>query len=141
MLNVIIKNVGRGSAKNIKFKKSTNEKDKSIPMFDRSILSTGIPYLAPGAERIIMLGSYSDVIKLLDNSIIKVESTYNRTRKILFFSRKIKTISYLDIVSFSGILASDNSNEKKIYSELGRIKVELSNMNKILMARHNKKDN
>lgn len=141
MLNLIIKNVGRGSAKNIKFKKSTTEKDKSISILDKSILSTGIPYLAPGAERIIMLGSYSDVNNLLDNSIVKIDSTYNRTRKILFFSRKIKTSSYLDIVSFTGVLASDNSNENKIYSELKRIKSELSNMNKILMVGHDKKDN
>ncbi|WP_447888289.1 hypothetical protein [Serratia fonticola] len=132
VMNLVIKNVGRGAAKNVKFKKHVTNLNQENKKIDQGILASGIPYLAPGAERVIMLGSYHELESYFNNAPVKVDVIYSRAKSILFFSRKIEASSYLDINSFSGVFAGDNSNENKIYKELGKIRGELSRINKTL---------
>ena len=135
IINLVIKNIGRGSARNVTFKKHAANIALTNKKIDQGILTSGIPYLAPGAERVIMLGTYHELESYFNNAPIKVDAIYSRTKSILFFSRKIKSSCYLDITSFSGVFAGDNSNENKIHKELGKIRSELSNINKTLNSR------
>lgn len=126
ILNLVIKNIGKSAARDITFKcskplpsKAFNE-DRTQEM-DQGPLITGIPFLAPGSSRILMLGNYAGLKNWFGEEKIKVESLfYKANSKSLFFKNK-KNISLLDIYSFTNVSAADNSTGAKIQHALNKI--------------------
>ncbi|MBN3125727.1 hypothetical protein [Pectobacterium brasiliense] len=131
ILNLVIKNIGKGAAKNIMFKCETPLPQHAFDTTDtaemtKGALVTGIPYLAPGGERSMMFGKYHELAKWFGNEKITVDITCERAKGILFGNRKIKNTSYLEVFSFSTVSASDNSIGNKIREELVKIRNEIS---------------
>ncbi|WP_420449048.1 hypothetical protein [Candidatus Palauibacter sp.] len=74
LLLIMIENVGRGVAHNVKFKlsrdipkfvagiKPTGKKTERIESMSDGALVTGIPYLAPGESRTIAWGQYGGLL-------------------------------------------------------------------------------
>jgi hypothetical protein len=84
-------------------------------------LISGIPFLAPGSSRTLILGNYAGLTKWLGDEKIKVESLFYKANSKQLFVKKIKNISYLDIYSFTGVSAADNSTGTKIQHSLNKI--------------------
>ncbi|MDJ0046159.1 hypothetical protein QM574_16520 [Pantoea ananatis] len=126
ILNVVIKNIGKSAARDVSFKSSRPLFEKAYKaeqhqLIDQGPLITGIPFLAPNASRVLAIGSYAGLSELLRNEKIEIETSFYKANSALLYSRKIKNVSYLEVYSFAGISASDNSNEKKIENALTRI--------------------
>lgn len=143
-INLIIKNIGNGAAKNIRFQIIS---DRGLPrnayglesplmpdkMSDGPLIS-GIPFLSPGAERKISWGQYPGLYQWFGNSSIDVKSKFERNNKMPFIISKIESTSSLDILSFATIVASDNSSIKKLTSEISQMRKQLENTNKALRS-------
>ena len=117
VLNLIIENIGNGSAKNISF---STEKPLPQEAFNQPIqemskgpIITGIPYLAPGSSRTLMLGMYRGLEKWLNDESIIINIECERKSPIFGLTKKVYTSSSIDVYSFLAVEASDNSNSKK----------------------------
>lgn len=85
IINLVIKNIGRGAAINIFLRnKLINFLGQENEKIDHGLLSRGIPYLVPKAERVIVLGAYHYLHGCFKSNSIKVDVIYNRARNILF---------------------------------------------------------
>ena len=126
MLNLVIKNIGKNSARDVTF-----SCDKALPQsafrgnesfkMSQGALITGIPFLAPGATRVIMFGQYEPLQKWFTDEKIRIDIKFYKANSIFPCSRAIKNVSYLEIFSFSNVSASDNTTGKKIVQELQKI--------------------
>lgn len=131
ILNLVIKNIGKSPAKDVSF-----TTDKIIPQnafngqkcedMYKGPLITGIPFLAPGTSRVLMYGGFSGLKDYFNDEKIKVEIFFFKANSKSFFSRKIKNVTYLDVYSFAGVSASDNSTGRGILTELQGIKKAIS---------------
>ena len=100
---LIIKNMGKGVAKDISFSLSSpipsfHDKDlnKSNPLF------AGLLEFHPEDERVILLGASGEVLKKLGDDIIFVTIKYSAKRKGLWGYKKYTTICPIDGKSFRG---------------------------------------
>ncbi|WP_245250775.1 hypothetical protein [Pantoea endophytica] len=126
ILNLVIKNIGKSAARDIAFKTSKSLPSKAfnednIQDMNQGPLISGIPFLAPGSSRTLMLGNYAGLTKWLGDEKIKVESLFYKANSKQLLVKKIKNISYLDIYSFTGVSAADNSTGTKIQQSLNKI--------------------
>ncbi|ENZ4208149.1 MULTISPECIES: hypothetical protein [Providencia] len=131
LLNLVIKNIGKSPAKNVMFKL-----DKKIPQFAHGnskaeemidgALFTGIPFLAPGASRVSMIGDYYGLDKWFQGKEIRVETTFYKANNRSIFNNLITNESFLEVYSFKAVSASDNSTETKVVHELRNINKSLS---------------
>lgn len=148
IINLVIKNIGRGVAKNIKFKPNKAlpknafgfEEAKMPLVMDEGPIITGISNLAPDSSRVIMFGRYHGLEKWFEGKSIDIEITYERSSKLPFKSKYIKSISTLDVYSFATTDASDNSHAKKLVDEIKKLKDELSSIKRILQNITNKEE-
>jgi len=124
---LVIENIGRGSAKNITFAPNRPlpqgawgfENAKMPQQMIEGPIITGIPYLRPGARRVISWGQYYGLKKWFENSTISIDIFYERDGSIpIIRNRRIKTTSILEIMSFAGTDASDSNWDRKIAQEL-----------------------
>lgn len=129
IINLIIKNIGKGVAKNISF--SSNRPipcrafglgdDAPVPQnMTTGPLITGIPELGPGAKRIITWGQYHGLLKGIGNDMLTIDTNYS-SAKGFFGVQNFKLTYFLDIKSFEGTDASDQNWDKKAAESLGDI--------------------
>lgn len=130
ILILIIENIGRGFAKDIKFSLSRpipqkaygiDEKAEVPKNMDHGPLIDGIPAMGPGSKRIITWGQYGGLKKGIGNDIVNVTITYKSDSILQILARRHKTICPIDVKSFEGIDASDKNWDKKTADELERI--------------------
>jgi len=135
IVNLIIKNIGNGSASDISFHPS-----KTLPCKAFSIevpdempakmndgpIAVGVPYLAPNQELVITWGQYGGLKKYLGNSPITVQIKFKRTRSLRPFSSALSSTCYLDISQFEGTDASDHNWGAKLVKAVEASNKELS---------------
>ncbi|CAX61481.1 Putative phage-related protein [Erwinia billingiae Eb661] len=126
VLNLVIKNIGKSAAKDITFEASEKlpQKaffgEKSKVMYEGPLIS-GIPFLAPDVSRISMLGNYAGLSEWFKEKKITVDITFYKANPKSLYPKAIKNRTYLDIYSFLGVSASDNSVGNKMLGELKKI--------------------
>lgn len=84
-------------------------------------LVTGIPSLGPGAKRVVTWGQYGGIHKGIGDCVLDVTAKYRGQRSILYFRRRHKTVSRIDIKSFEHTDASDHNWDKKTAESLKKI--------------------
>ncbi len=136
-LNLVIKNIGNGAAKSIKFRTSRPLPDKafSIPIPEdmpnemiAGPLIEGIPFLAPGQRITLTWGQYGGLHKFIGNEPIKVLSLYQRARALPFtlYSRTLKSESYVFVKSFEYSESSEHGFGPDIARELKTLNTKVS---------------
>ena len=141
IVNLIIKNIGKGPALDIKFRTNRPLPSKAFgievpkempgPMIDGPII-VGVPYLAPGQELIITWGQYGGLKKYLGSAPIEVTSTYNRSKRLRPASASISSLSKLDITQFEGTDASDHNWGPKVVKAIEATNKQLMSIEKTI---------
>ena len=125
ILEIVIRNIGRGLATDITFELSREiprkafNQDKEVEKMDHGPLINGIPSLGPDEIRRITWGQFIGLKKHLGEEPIEVISRFKHREKYL-----PPVISQLEVCSFEGTEASG--------TELYNIKRELENINRTL---------
>lgn len=126
LLNLVIKNIGKSAARDVVFKTSKSmplkafKGEQKTEMNDGPLIK-GIPFLAPGSSRRLIIGNYGGINEWLGNDKVEIEYTFYKANSRNMLFKKIKNISYLDIYSFTGVSAADNSTGAKIQHSLSKI--------------------
>ncbi|MDA2933256.1 hypothetical protein MYX82_02820 [Acidobacteria bacterium AH-259-D05] len=136
---LVIENIGRGPAKNVTFapsrdlpKKAWGFEDAKMPhKMNEGPIVTGIPYLAPGARRVINWGQFGGLSKWFEDSTIDIEVSFERCDSIPFLKNRISNVSTVDVTSFASTDASDDNWDKKIAEELKSLN---TNVKKLVAA-------
>ena len=135
ILNLVIKNIGKSAAKDITFKSSRPlpqhafSGEKSQEMHEGPLIS-GIPFLAPGASRTLMLGNYAGLKEWIEDYKVQIDIEFYKANARKFRSKIIRNVSYLETYSFLGVSASDNSVGNKIQLELKKIEKAILSKNR-----------
>lgn len=125
IINLIIKNIGKGPAKDITFKTSKKlpkraygieEPNDMAEVMDSGPIISGIPYMAPNQEIIITWGQYGGLKKYIGKGNIVVTAQYKRTTTINIWKKS--SSSKLFIEAFYGSDMSDSNWDKKLVDEL-----------------------
>lgn len=124
LMLIIIENIGRGVAHDVKFNLSrdiprfadglepTGEKKESVENMSDGALIAGIPYLAPGERRTIAWGQYGGLLDSIGPIPVRVETTYEGGWPIRYDHR---TESLLEVMSFSNdLMGSEEDLEKHL---------------------------
>ncbi len=146
ILNLVIENIGKGSAKYIVFTPESPLPQSAFgienaPMpkqMDYGPIITGIPYLAPNSRRVMMLGQYSGLKNWLNENSIIINIKCERANKVFGVSKYVFTSSSIDIFSFATSESSDNSNAKGIKDELKKLTKEIGAVRKLMQQSQNK---
>ncbi|WP_416260767.1 hypothetical protein [Gibbsiella quercinecans] len=134
VLNLVIKNIGKGAAHEIKFNIRGKIPQRAMTNSDiqemtQGALITGIPFLAPSSDRSMMFGKFHELRKWFGNEKVRIDITYRRSKNIFLYSKELKSSSYMEVFSFSHVSAADNSIGNKISKEISKISKEISNIN------------
>ncbi len=146
ILNLIIKNIGKGPALDITFHPSRDlpsnafgiQLSKGMPdkMSDGPII-VGLPYLAPNQEIVITWGQYGGLKKYLGSSYIEIKSKYSRSKSVRPFTRSIESISKLDISQFKATDASDHNWGSKLVKAVEASTKELQKIERAIAQGNN----
>ncbi|MBB3063717.1 hypothetical protein [Microbulbifer rhizosphaerae] len=142
-INLIIKNIGKGSAVDVIFRSSRPlpsqafsigiPKEMPAEMIDGPII-VGIPYLAPGQQLIVTWGQYGGLKKFLGSSSIEVTAIYCRSKSLRPFSRRVESVSKLDVTQFEGTDISDLNWGPKLVKAVEASTKELAKFHKTMAA-------
>lgn len=126
---LVIENTGRSVAHDVSFTSSRpipgdafgfGDAESPKPMAVGPLV-TGIPSFGPGTKRVITWGQYGGIHKGIGDSILDVTAKYRGQRSIMYFRRRHKTVSRIDIKSFEHTDASDHNWDKKTAESLKKI--------------------
>ncbi|WP_016957449.1 hypothetical protein [Catenovulum agarivorans] len=141
IVNLIIKNIGKGAALDITFNtnKPLPEKamgiDGNVEMPSKMTsgpIVVGVPYLAPNQQLTITWGQYGGLKKYLGSQPIIVTSRYKRSKSLRGFPAVIESISKLDIQSMGTAESSDHHWGGKLVVEMRASRKELAAINESL---------
>ena len=143
VFNLIIENIGRGAAKDVVFSPASPLPQEAFgienaPMpseMDHGPILTGIPYLAPGSSRTIMLGQFSGLEQWLGDKSLVINIQCKRANPIFGVSKTVCTSSSIDIFSYAAVEMADNSHAKKIKDELKKLNSNISTLISVIHAR------
>lgn len=136
IVNLIVKNIGKGPAYGVKFEPNrilpaqafgisapeTNpQKMSSGPMVH------GIPFLAPDQQISLTWGQYGGLDQWIGDTPITVNCGFYRVNKPNFFSRKLRSISNLDIRTFGQSESSEHGFGPNLVKELKQLNKTLAN--------------
>lgn len=118
ILEIVIKNIGRGVACDIVFQLSrtipqnafglTEAQAKPTTPMTEGPLIKGIPLLAPGESRHIVWGQFGGLYKALGDDYVTVICNYS------YGSRAMQSVSRLEVRSFATTDASTSEGQKMI---------------------------
>jgi hypothetical protein len=136
MIVLVIENIGHGPAKNVTFfpardlpKDAWGFDDAQMPQkMNEGPIVTGIPYLAPGARRVINWGQYGGLKKWFEGSPIDVKVSFERCDPIPLVKNRITIVSTVDVASFAATDASDSNWDKKIAKELEELNRQMKKL-------------
>lgn len=125
VLALIVRNVGRGAAQDISFTTSAEvpvfrfeANPKTADQTLTSVLDRGLPSLAPGEERLYMLGMHPELEKTALGKGIRMEVTYHAPLYLLHPPRHFGLTTLLEIESFEATISSDTNHLKSIANSL-----------------------
>lgn len=140
IMNLIIKNVGKGVARNISFYFSEDppsgawglsEKEAKIaPKMEKGPLISGIPFLPPGGKRVLTWGQYGGLMKNLEGKAIMVTANYYSDHFGFPKTIKHKTQCPLEVYSFEATDASDRNYDKKIAENIEKLTKVVQNISR-----------
>jgi hypothetical protein len=135
IIDLIIENIGKAAATDVKFAPSKPLpyhawNSEKIKVMDEGPIIKGIPFFAPKSRRAFQFGNFAGIHKYFGDETIEIKITCKSKHRAIFGYKSVTTVSYLDIFSFAGIDASDNSSLKKVAQELGNISKTLQNISK-----------
>lgn len=133
---LVVENIGHGPAKNVTFspardlpQKAWGFDDAQMPQkMDEGPIVTGIPYLAPGARRVLNWGQYGGLKKWFEDSTIDVKVSFERCDPIPLLRNRITNVSTVDVASFAATDASDSNWDKKIAKELEELNAQVKKL-------------
>ncbi|MBA4417771.1 MAG: hypothetical protein C0392_07660 [Syntrophus sp. (in: bacteria)] len=140
IINLIIENVGKGRARDIRFESSRPIPERAFgfdnapvpgPMKDGPLVR-GIPAFAPGEKRTITWGQFGGLRKGLGEDVLDITATYKGYPAMRFTPKSHKTTSRIDIKSFEGTDASDHNWDKKAAEQLEQIAKALSELTDVV---------
>ena len=140
IINLIIHNIGKSPALNVKFSpekalpsKAFGFKDAPLPevMVNGPVIN-GIPYIAPDQRFIITWGQYGGLNKYFGSSYIDVNIEFERTNAILRSNKFKKTTSRLDIRAWEYTYSSDHNWDKKAVEELQVLNKSIAKIAKLM---------
>ncbi|MEX0915318.1 MAG: hypothetical protein WDZ60_05440 [Wenzhouxiangellaceae bacterium] len=126
---LIIENTGGSIARDVDFSFAVPIPGKAFGFEDAPApepmsagpLVTGIPSFGPGAKRIITWGQYGGIHKGIGDSVLDITARYRGRRSLMFYRRRYKTVSRIDIKSFEHTDVSDHNWDKKMAESLKKI--------------------
>lgn len=129
IINLIIENIGKGVAKNIRFELSHPIPQKAFGFENPPLASTmtagplisGIPALGPGARRVITWGQYGGLHAALGDRVVLVTARYKADVKTPWDREDIVTESFLEVKSLELTDASDHNYDKVAAEQLKTI--------------------
>ena len=126
IIDLVIENIGKSVAKDVIFKTSKPLPyhawdDEKLEFMENGPIIKGIPFFAPKAKRKFQFGNYAGISNYIGDETIKIEITCKSKHRTLLGFKKVVSTSYLDIYSFAGVDASDNSNLNKVAEQLGNL--------------------
>lgn len=134
IIMLVIENIGRGVARNIKFSLSREiphrafeiSKGENKSWMTSGPLINGIPALGPGARREIRWGQYGALHNLLGDNIISVDATFER-KSVFCPNEKIilRSNSLLEISSFALSKVPSKSMEERQAIALEKIENQI----------------
>ncbi len=139
VVNLIIKNIGKGAAHSVRFSPNRPLPDKAygieLPInmpneMKSGPIVTGIPFLAPEQQIILTWGQYGGLYKFIGDSPIEIESIFNAVGRHSFLLRKLRSISSLDIKMFEQSQSSEYGFGPNIVKELKDIKEAINEISK-----------
>ena len=136
IINLVIKNIGRAPAYDVRFSMSTQlparafgltaEDRQEFEIMDDGPLVTGIPFLPPGSKRVITWGQFGGLYRILGDNAVIITSSYKSRH--FGIPRKIenKQSSLLEIFSFEGTNASSKNYEAQIADAVNELSKSIS---------------
>lgn len=140
-INLVIENVGRGRARDIRFLANRPIPKRAYGFFpDAPVPDTmkdgplidGIPAFSAGEKRIITWGQFYGLEKGLGDDVLDITATYKSYPTMRFTSKRHKTTSHIDIKSFKGTDASDQNWDKKAADQLEQIAKVLEELKNVV---------
>lgn len=127
LILLIIQNIGKGIAQNIKFT-GTESILKNSSDFDIGAFKAGTPILFPDEKLIYCLGTYPSLKESLPNEPIKITITFHSKIALYPYKRKIKNVVTIDINAFSGLDIGESIFQKEVRTSLKEISSSLQKM-------------
>lgn len=128
ILALIVRNVGSGTAQDISFTTSAEvpalrfeDNPNTAKETHADVLSRGLPSLAPGDERVYMLGKHPELAKTSLRTGIQMEVAYHAPAYLLHPPRHFCLSTLLEVGSFEATIASDTNHLKSIANTLKAI--------------------
>jgi hypothetical protein len=130
MINLVIENIGKGVAKNIRFTSSepipkaygvAPSVAEPATLLSAGPFAHGIPALGPGARRVLTWGQYGGLHSAMGNRVIKVTARYTADKHTPWDPEEYVTESLLDVRSLEGLSIADHNYDKAAAEELKRI--------------------
>ncbi|MFJ2482041.1 hypothetical protein ACIOWE_17320 [Pseudomonas sp. NPDC087598] len=127
IVNLIIKNIGKGPAHNISFTSDRPLPCEAFGIGEPSTVAramssgpivTGIPFLAPEQKLSLTWGQYGGLHKYIGSEPIKISATFRRSYKSRMFSRKLSSTTCLDIQTFERSESSEHGFGPNIVKEM-----------------------
>lgn len=141
---IIIENIGRGVAHNVKFTlrrdipkfaegmTPTGKKKEWVESMSDGALFTGIPYLAPGERRTMAWGQYGGLLDELGPISVRVETTFEGGWPIRCDHQ---TESLLEVMSFSNDLMD---SEEYLEKHLQKIATDVASISSTIKMIENR---
>lgn len=124
---LIIQNIGKGIAQNIKFS-GTESILKNSPGIDIGAFKVGTPILFPDEKLIYTLGTYPGLKESLPNEPIKIIITFHSKIALYPYKRKIKNVVTIDINAFGGVDIGEPIFQRDVRTSLKEISSSLKKM-------------
>jgi hypothetical protein len=129
VINLVIKNIGRGVARNIRFTLSRTIPDAAFGFGDAPTPKTmtegplfnGIPALVPDEKRVIIWGQYGGLYKGIGDETIQATIEYTSETRFPFRQRKHLTVCPLEIKSFQHTVTPEERWDKHAAEALEKI--------------------
>lgn len=137
VINLIIHNIGKGIAKDIKFicpngipkqAYGISGLSESLKLYDSGAFINGLPILFPDEKLVYSWGQYGGLKEALNGKPLEVEITFFSRTNLQIFKRKIKNKVVIDPTAFEGVDISESSFERDIKASLKDIAKSLKSM-------------
>lgn len=118
IINLIIENIGRSMAENVRFSTSaplpakvfgTTDSVAKAQILSEGPLIHGIPALGPGAKRVITWGRYPALYSVLGDDVIRVRIEFEARAWVPWDSTERVVICPIEVQSFFGTDGSDSN--------------------------------
>ena len=130
VINLVIKNIGRGIAHNVSFLSSEPIPERAFGFDNAEMPSpmssgpfiTGIPMLHPDETRVLTWGQYGGLKAAgLNERELIVTAIYKSKPRLRLSDGKHRSVSAISVKSFELTDASDHNYDKKMAQELGEL--------------------